>query len=711
MFVFFLLFITIISWSQDVCNSTRQTPTDPSWGNQWDRRRIFCPSAWNTRTDGSSIIVAVVSSGVKYDHEDLSANMWQDTDNSYGVSFLNGDGTQTNTDPMDVDGKGTECAGVIGAAGDTAAGIAGICWTAKIMAVRVANNARDVAAGINYAVTKGAKVIMISYTTNVTNKNLEDAIKNAGTQNRIVVAAAGDNGSSGVYFPPSYSVYEMIAVGATDEYDLKTSTTNYGKGTIDLAAPGKNVYTTTVDGAYATKSGTHIAAAQVAGAVALVWSEYPNLKNTSVVNHIYNTVDKLEPLAPHFVKGGRLNVSTAITSPCVIAGFGTTATLPATEKGVQIYRYGDELSPSRVYANNISAKRSSDNGGVRMPSFSKVLVSNKSGDSLSSSEENGSNQEMDVAGESRGIAWDQLNTLSVKAVAMVDLDNDSYPEALYSTGSSVVVFDIPNRKQIATFACAGVNKILPVNWKDTDETGTVYKDVVMSGTGGIWIGRLKPTLVLTKIYTGVNVLDAGYIRQSDMRSYPVRIIFSVASKGMFEYLISVSRGGSLWQIHSLNATSIAPMRRTITKDRPDVIDVVAAFPGYGIYRYDAEEDNGTWHFEDTAYPTILATANVDGTGEDELLAYFPYDGGLYARFGNDWTAVIVNKPLSMSVTDINRDGKEELAVGFETPMKHVVILEYFPNGGTDPYWSTYGLANKSFEALFGRLTPTNSDKK
>jgi thermitase len=208
--------------------------------------------AWSVTNNGdcSSIVVAVVDSGVNYNNPDLTANMWAGN-TKHGTNF-SGEGDAT--DPMDYAGHGTHVAGIIGADGNkTVAGVVtGVCWKANIMAVRVMDSTGSgttahIIQGINYAVTNGAKVINMSLGGSTFDQAFYDAITSAQTSDIVVVVAAGnansDNETTATY-PCNYSQPNLICVAALDQAYALASYSNYGASSVDVGAPGTNILST-----------------------------------------------------------------------------------------------------------------------------------------------------------------------------------------------------------------------------------------------------------------------------------------------------------------------------------------------------------------------------------------------------------------------------------------------------------------------------------
>lgn len=248
---------------------TQAIPTDPQYGQLWAAKNSgqtiatssYTPatgtsgndmkleSAWNVQTDCSTVVVAVVDSGVNYNSTDLAANMW--TGNAmHGQNFA-ADGAAG--DPMDLAGHGTHVAGIIGAVGGNGIGGVGVCWKANIMAVRVmdatgSGTSISIIAGINYAVSNGAKVINMSLGgAGGIDQAYSDAITSAQTAGVLVVVAAGNDGvdnDTTPHWPCNFTHSNLICVGALDQNYALAGFSNWGATSVDVGAPGTNIYST-----------------------------------------------------------------------------------------------------------------------------------------------------------------------------------------------------------------------------------------------------------------------------------------------------------------------------------------------------------------------------------------------------------------------------------------------------------------------------------
>jgi len=254
------------------------TPNDTNFGRLWGLHNtgqnvngtsgtadadIDAPEAWDITTGSSDVVVAVIDSGADYNHPDLSANIWTNPDeiagngidddgNGYIDDIRGWDFVDDDNDPVDSNNHGTHVAGTIAAVGNNSTGVTGVCWTAKIMVLRFLNafgsgtTANSISA-IEYANAKGAHVINNSWGGGGFSQALKDAID---ASSALVVCAAGNDGTDNAgtpHYPASYISTNIIAVAATDQNDNLASFSNYGATSVDVAAPGTNIYSSRPD--------------------------------------------------------------------------------------------------------------------------------------------------------------------------------------------------------------------------------------------------------------------------------------------------------------------------------------------------------------------------------------------------------------------------------------------------------------------------------
>jgi thermitase len=243
----------------------RIATNDPAFADQWGLAKAGVPTAWETTHGAGSIVVAVVDTGVQA-LPDLAGRVLP------GYDFVNKD-----TNPADDQGHGTMTAGVIAARGDNGIGIAGICWTCKILPVKVlgANGSgsySDIAQGIRWSADRGADIINLSLGGDEDSQLLRDAVSYAAGKGALVIAAAGNDGSSAPHFPAA--IPAVLAVGASTASDSRYSWSNYGSSWVDIAAPGCNPAQDR-KGVVGQFCGTSSATPFVAGVAALLASTTP----------------------------------------------------------------------------------------------------------------------------------------------------------------------------------------------------------------------------------------------------------------------------------------------------------------------------------------------------------------------------------------------------------------------------------------------------
>lgn len=316
------------------------TPDDPDFDKLWGLHNtgqdggtldadIDAPEAWDTIT-GGSVVVAVIDSGVNYNHEDLASNMWvnegeipdngvDDDGNGYIDDYLGWDFVNEDNDPMDDNDHGTHCSGTIGATGNNGKGVVGVNWTVKIMPLKFINQCgsgsiSDAIEAILYSKNMGVKISSNSWGGGGYSQALYDAIEEFGNEGGLFVVSAGNEGNNNdnePSYPASYDLPNIIAVAATDRNDNLASFSNFGVVSVDVAAPGVDIYSTVIAG-YEWFNGTSMAAPQVAGIAALIKTQYPDLEFAGIKNAILNSVDIKLSLVGKIQTAGRANALNAL---------------------------------------------------------------------------------------------------------------------------------------------------------------------------------------------------------------------------------------------------------------------------------------------------------------------------------------------------------------------------------------------------------------
>jgi subtilisin family serine protease len=320
-------------------------PNDPLFNEQWSLLNagqragtagadVCATRAW-TKTRGSrKIVVAVIDTGVDYNHQDLNKNIWTrpaslapysdedlgDFDDRHGFDAADNDG-----DPMDDNGHGTHCAGIIGAEGDNNDGIAGVNWEVEIMPLKFlgrsgSGTTKDAIECINYVVARkkagvDVRIISASWGSTAHSRALGDAIKRAGEEGILFIAAAGNsstNNDTRPHYPSNYDLPNVLSVAALTRTDALARFSNYGAKTVHIAAPGAEIMSTWPANQYEEHSGTSMATPVVSGVAALILSVNPDLSVTDLRRRLLDTVDKIPALDGKVSSGGRVNAASAV---------------------------------------------------------------------------------------------------------------------------------------------------------------------------------------------------------------------------------------------------------------------------------------------------------------------------------------------------------------------------------------------------------------
>ncbi len=336
------------------------TPNDPQFTNQWALAKIGAPTAWLNQTGSSNVVVVVIDSGVNYFHEDLVDNLWRNPgevpgngidddgngkiDDVFGIDTAN-DSHGNDSDPFDegLNGyyHGSLVAGVIGAVANNRLGIAGLNWSARIMAVRAIRSSNLITVGdeleaLEYVLMmKGRGVniraVNMSYGGMPYSSAERDALAAVQNMGILLCISAGNSGSDNdrtPTYPASHPLTGIIAVAASDQFDRLATfpsggSSQYGRTNVDLAAPGLGIVSTFGPGTNSYRPdfwGTSAAAPHITGAAALLAAANPGATPQQIKSALLESVDLVPAFTNKMVSHGRLNLAHAMDHPFIANG-------------------------------------------------------------------------------------------------------------------------------------------------------------------------------------------------------------------------------------------------------------------------------------------------------------------------------------------------------------------------------------------------------
>jgi subtilisin family serine protease len=335
-----------------ILRTTTLTPNDTRFGEMWGLNNvgqsggtpdadIDAPEAWDHTTGSSDVIVAVIDSGVDYNHPDLSANMFRNTadcnnngidddgngfvDDCFGIDTRNHD-----SDPMDDNNHGTHVAGTIGAVGNNNRGVVGINWNVQIMACKFVNasgsgTTDDAIDCLEYVKTMKDRGFNIIATSNSWgggdfSQALADAIESQRQSGMLFITAAGNGNFFGLglnndqtpFYPCNYYLPNVICVASTTRTDGRSSFSNYGRRTVHIGAPGSEILSTVRGNSYSSLSGTSMATPHVTGVAALLKAQDPSRDWRTLKNLILSGGDNTSSLT-NTISQKRLNANGALS--------------------------------------------------------------------------------------------------------------------------------------------------------------------------------------------------------------------------------------------------------------------------------------------------------------------------------------------------------------------------------------------------------------
>jgi subtilisin family serine protease len=288
--------------------------------------------AWEITKGSRDVVIAVIDTGIDYNHPDLKANLWtnageiagngiDDDKNGYIDDVYGWNAFADNGNPMDGNGHGTHCAGTIGAPHDNG-GVAGVMGEVKMMAVKFLSDSgsgtlADAIEAIDYATKMNVDIMSNSWGGGGFTQALFDSIKAASDRGILFVAAAGNstsNNDTRPNYPSNYETENMVAVAANTHQDQLASFSSFGKRTVHVAAPGRNVLSTTPNNTYSVYSGTSMATPHVSGVLGLYIAQEGRRPHAETIERMNATSVPASAYRRTTISGGRIDAYNLLTN-------------------------------------------------------------------------------------------------------------------------------------------------------------------------------------------------------------------------------------------------------------------------------------------------------------------------------------------------------------------------------------------------------------
>ena len=635
---------------------------------------IDLPEAWEVEQPGREVIVAVIDTGVDFNHPDLQGKAWNGPNEIHGYNTITHDNNVNDTH-----GHGTHCAGVITANTDNGLGVAGIAnhTDVKIMAVKFLDPSGTLEDGIEaiiWAVENGAEILSASWGGNY-NQSIQEAINYSIMQGVNFVAAAGNDNIDSKYYSPAGNE-GVLTVSATDSKDLKAIFSNYGES-VEIAAPGVDILSlraagtdmygygaNIVDTNYYFCSGTSMACPQVAGILAMVKAKYPNMDFKDQENLVIYSADDIYDKNPEFrnmIGIGRANAHKALIAvPGPFFNILEINVDDESHNGVisQGERATLELLVKNMWmdAGMVTVELSADNPNMNIIDSTEYIIEFNSGETKELTFEiqtgnTGNNTNINFTMDfNYGNGESQRNfTIMIEPY----LQTRKIIDIGHLILGSPVVADLDND---------GLQEIVIADYID--------KVYVYGENGKIRLGWPLKIITESPYMNGVQVNPAVGDVNGDGRQ---EVVFSISSGGTY----AVDPDGKVLRGFPIKKSGMFP------RDASPVLadlngdgkkEIIASLAGYNYKNYifvfdgDGKTMDG-WERGSVAISSTNATpsvADINNDGSlDVIIGDWDYNMNAFDRFGNplggSWNqnkgAPFISSP---GITDIDNDGYLEI---------------------------------------------------
>ena len=621
------------------------------------------PEAWAVSTGTSTVIVADHDTGVKYDHEDLAANMWDGSSckDENGSSIPGGcihgydySGSGDNDPDPTVDPypgeywHGSHVGGTIGAVGNNGKGIVGVARNVKIMALKSDLYSDEIVKAIDFAIQNGAKVMNASWGGYSYSQTIYDAINRFRSAGGLFIAAAGNstvNHNSTPGYPCDYDLDNIICVAATDQDDAIAEFSDYGASYVDVGAPGTNILSSIGPNtnSYDYWDGTSMATPHVTGLAALTWSYNSNLTYTQVRNIILTSGDSLASLSGKTVTGKRVNAYSALlaadfTAP-TLSGLTNDATYRKSktwtwdsDDAAATYRYSIDQSvsgtPSGSYSSTKTASQSSGDGTYYIHVQAKDAYDNASSVTTVS-------VPLDNTAPAVDVGSDHTAAAQFTRTATASDSGSGIATYLWTKQSGTGTITFGTATSVGTTISASTNGTYVIRLTVTDNTtNSAYDEFTLTWNapgptiGGVTDGAYYNTDVNPTFSDGTATLNGAAFNSGD----------TVSAEGSYTLIATNAEGSNTVQftIDKTNPTVNAgadSSQNTQFSQNATASDTLA---GILSYQWSKTSGPGTVTFTAATSEDTGISANIDGTYVIRLTVTDRATNSAYDEFSLTW---------------------------------------------------------------------------
>ncbi|MCJ8271029.1 MAG: S8 family serine peptidase [Psychrosphaera sp.] len=492
-------------------------PSDPAFYKLWGLNNtgqtrgtadadIDAPEAWKITTGSKDIAIGIIDTGIDYNHPDLVGNMWTNPNEIPGdgidnagngyIDDIHGINTATGSgDPMDDHSHGTHVAGTIGASANNHMGIAGVNHHTSMIGCKFikasgGGSIGDAIKCLDYFIDLKLAGTDVRLTNNSwgggsRSEAMVEALQRSHEAGMLFVSSAGNAGEDNdavPHYPSSYEADSILSVASTTHMDNKSGFSNYGKTSVDLGAPGSDIYSTMPNDRYASKSGTSMASPHAAGVAALILAANPGLSHTELKTLMMESGDALPALENNTVSGKRINVASAIEAAALPTWYLTSDVSSQTVKQGESGEFVFTVQGINDWQGHVDLAVS---GGLTVDISTNPVPADGSSVITVSTNDNTAvgKHQLQLTASANGVVRSQIFSVTVEHANQVS-----------RTYNNATVTDIPDDND------AGVESVINVNEDFTLLSGEVSVDITHSWRGDLQVSLVAPDGQITVLH-------------------------------------------------------------------------------------------------------------------------------------------------------------------------------------------------------------------